>query len=92
MNGYWCCSYCFFNSDSVYRSKPLVFLSLVVGIGTVVSGVVLKFKPLILGGIVLIGFPFYSVLVSESVLLLLYATVIMISYLVPGYALKRSRA
>ena len=72
--------------------NPWFFFPLVVGIGTVVSGVVLKFKPLILGGIVLIGFPFYSVLVSESELLLLYAAVIVISSLVPGYALKRSRA
>ena len=72
--------------------NPWLFFPLVAGIGTIVSGVVLKFNPLILGGIVLIGFPFYSVLVSESELLLLYAAVIMASYLVPGYALKQYRA
>ena len=72
--------------------NPWFFFPLVAGIGTIVSGVVLKFNPLIFGGMVLIGFPFYSVLVNGSWLLLLYAAVIMVSYLVPGYALKRYRA
>ena len=64
--------------------NPWFFFPLVAGIGTIVSGVVLKFNPLIFGGMVLIGFPFYSVLVNGSSLLLLYAAVIMVSYLVPG--------
>ena len=72
--------------------NPWFFFPLVAGIGTIVSGVVLKFNPLIFGGMVLIGFPFYSVLVNASSLLLLYAAVIMVSYLVPGYALKQYRA
>jgi hypothetical protein len=74
------------------RLNPWFFFPLVAGIGTIVSGVVLKFNPLIIGGIVLLGFPFYCVLVEGSYLMLLYAIVIMISYLLPGYALKRHRS
>lgn len=72
--------------------NPWFFFPLVAGIGTIVSGVVLKFDPLIFGGMVLIGFPFYSMFINESSLLLLYASVIMVSYLVPSYALRRYRA
>ena len=72
--------------------NPWVIFPLIAGIGTLVSGFVLKFNPLILGGIVLLGFPLYSALVSGSSLLLLYAAVIIISYLIPGYALKHHRA
>ena len=53
------------------------------------SGAVLRFNPLILGGVVLLAFPFYSVLVSKEALLLLYSGVIVISYLIPGYLLKK---
>lgn len=72
--------------------NPWFFFPLVARVGTIVSGVVFKLNPLIFGGMVLIGFPFYSVLVNGSSLLLLYAAVILVSYLVPGYALKQYRA
>ena len=85
-------NYALLNFSPFIDLNPWFFFPLVAGIGTIVSGVVLKFNPLIFGGMVLIGFPFYSVLVNGSSLLLLYAAVIMVSYLVPGYALKRYRA
>ena len=69
--------------------NPWVFFPIIVGIGTAVSGAVLRFNPLILGGIVLLAFPFYSVFVSKEALLLLYSGVIVISYLIPGYLLKK---
>ena len=72
--------------------NPWFFFPLVARVGTIESGVVLKLNPLIFGGMVLIGFPFYSVLVNGSSLLLLYVAVIIVSCLVPGNALKRSRA
>jgi hypothetical protein len=72
--------------------NPWFLFPLLVGVGTLVSGVVLKFRPLVIGGIVLLGFPFYSIFVSGSSVLLLYAAVIIVSYLVPGYLLKRHQA
>ncbi len=67
---------------------PWFFFPIIAAIGIIVSGVILKFNPLIFGGIVLIAFPFYSKLFNEANILLLYAVVIMITLLIPGYILK----
>ena len=72
--------------------SPWFFFPFIAGLGTVISGVVLKFTPLSLGGILLLAFPFYSVNVGKETLLLLYAMVIIVAYLVPGYLLKRHTA
>ena len=72
--------------------NPWFLFPLLLGVGTLVSGVVLKFRPLVIGGIVLLGFPFYNIFVSGSSVLLLYAAVIIVSYLVPRYLLKRHQA
>ena len=72
--------------------SPWIFFPFIAGLGTVISGVVLKFTPLSLGGILLLAFPFYSVNVGKETLLLLYAMVIIVAYLVPGYLLKRHTA
>ena len=68
---------------------PWFFFPFIAGLGTVVSGVVLKFTPLTLGGIVLLTFPFYSATVSDNSMLLLYAAAIVVSFLIPSYLLKR---
>ena len=72
--------------------SPWFFFPFIAGLGTVISGVVLKFTPLSLGGILLLAFPFYSANVGKETLLLLYAIVIIVAYLVPGYLLKRHTA
>ena len=72
--------------------SPWFFFPFIAGLGTVISGVVLKFTPLSLGGILLLAFPFYSANVGKETLLLLYAMVIIVAYLVPGYLLKRHTA
>ena len=69
--------------------NPWFFFPFVAGLGTVISGVVLKFTPLTLGGILLLAFPFYSANAGKETLILLYATVIIVAYLIPGYLLKR---
>ncbi len=72
--------------------SPWFFFPFIAGLGTIISGVMLKFTPLTLGGILLLAFPVYSVNVSNETLLLLYAAVIILAYLVPGYLLKRKSA
>lgn len=69
--------------------NPWFFFPFIAGLGTVISGVVLKFTPLSLGGILLLAFSFFSANIGKETLLLLYAMVIIVAYLVPGYLLKR---
>tara|TARA_B100000768_G_C11143591_1_gene317155 strand:+ start:296 stop:538 length:243 start_codon:yes stop_codon:yes gene_type:complete len=70
------------------KTDPWFFFPVTAGIGTAVSGAVLRFKPLIFGSVVLLVFPFYRVFVSEEALLVLYAGVIVVSYLIPGFLLR----
>lgn len=72
--------------------NPFFIFPFIAGLGTVVSGVVLRFTPLTLGGIVLLVFPFYSATAGGASLLLFYAAAIVVSYLIPGYLLKRQSA
>jgi len=58
------------------------------GLGTFVSGGILKFKPLILGGIASWIISVVAFFVDPTNVLLLTALSIVIAYLVPGYMLK----
>ncbi|MBN2175444.1 MAG: hypothetical protein JW731_15035 [Bacteroidales bacterium] len=58
------------------------------GLGTFVSGGILKFKPLLLGGIACWVISIIAFFVAPINVLLLTALSIVISYLIPGYMLK----
>jgi hypothetical protein len=58
------------------------------GLGTFVSGGVLKFKPLVIGGIASWIISLIALFVSPINVLLLIALSIIIAYLIPGYLLK----
>jgi hypothetical protein len=58
------------------------------GLGTFVSGGVLKFKPLIIGGIACWIISIIAFLVPPMTVLLLTALSVVVSYLIPGYMLK----
>lgn len=58
------------------------------GMGTFVSGKVLKFKPLIIGGIATWALAIASLFVEPEYGLLAIAISIIIAYLIPGYMLK----
>ena len=65
------------------------------GLGTFISGGMLKFKPLIYGGIasfVLVALTVFipSIVASFNGALMMLAASIIVSYLIPGYLLKRS--
>lgn len=58
------------------------------GLGTFVSGGVLKFKPLIIGGIASWILSVLTFFVAPINILLMMAVSIIIAYLIPGYMLK----
>jgi hypothetical protein len=61
------------------------------GLGTFVSGGILKFKPLIIGGVCCWIIALCAFFVPDEYTLLLVALSISISYLVPGYLLRKVR-
>ena len=65
------------------------------GLGTFISGGLLKFKPLIFGGVASFVLVALSTLIPTLVAdfngaLIMLAVSIIVSYLIPGYMLKRS--
>ena len=58
------------------------------GLGTFVSGGILKFKPLIFGGIISWVLAIVTLYVPEMYSLLMVAMSIIVAYLIPGYMLK----
>jgi hypothetical protein len=58
------------------------------GLGTFVSGGVLKFKPLIIGGIFSWGIAVPTLFIPEIYSLLMVALSIIVAYLIPGYMLN----
>jgi hypothetical protein len=71
-------------SWQVINPLVIVFYAL----GTFVSGGILKFKPLIIGGILAWVIAIIAFLIHSEIQLLLMAAAIVVSYLVPGYMLK----
>lgn len=66
------------------------FFILLYGLGTFVSGRILKFRPLIIGGIVNWVLAVACVLVHYDYQLLIAAAAIFISYIVPGHLLSKN--
>jgi hypothetical protein len=73
------------NKEGWSFSSPLFILFY--GLGTFVSGRLLKFRPLIIGGIINWGLACASAYVSFDYQLLCGAAAILTSYIIPGYLL-----
>ena len=77
-------------------ANSYILVILFYGIGAVISGLILKFRPLIIGGVfsllliaAVLAFP---VLIEQfSDMLLLLAISIVATYLIPGYLLRRKK-
>jgi hypothetical protein len=65
------------------------YLILLYGIGTFLSGVIFKFKPLKVGGIISWGIALVAFFVSFPIQLLLLALTTLVAYLIPGYLIKK---
>lgn len=73
------------------KVQPFTYTLLIGGIGTLVSGLNLQFKPLIAGGILFFIFALISILIPEQYRSLLHGFAVITGYLVPGYLLKYTK-
>lgn len=74
----------------VLQIKPTIFVLIITGIGTLTTGLLIKFKPLIYGGVFFFIFAILSVFIEGSYVLLINALAIFVGYLIPAYLLKKS--
>jgi hypothetical protein len=78
---------------NVYQvNPPFTYTLIIAAIGTLVSGLVMKFQPLIFGGIILFVAAIASVFIADDYKVLLHGVAIIFGYLIPGYLLKLSKA
>jgi hypothetical protein len=66
----------------------LPFYVLFYALGTFVSGKMIKFKPLIIGGIISYALAVVTAFVSYDIQLLLAAVSLLLSYIIPGHLLR----
>ncbi|MCA6380916.1 MAG: hypothetical protein IM613_02510 [Cytophagales bacterium] len=79
----------FFGSFINYQINPIILL--VGSMATLASGVILKFKPLMIGGIIFFVFGLSCFFFSNENQSLLSALAIALGYLIPGYLLKSQK-
>jgi hypothetical protein len=77
--------------NAVETDPPFTYTLLIGGIGTMVSGLVLRFRPLVLGGVLFLLFSVASVFTSDVYKPLLQGIAVIAGYLIPGYLLKYSK-
>ena len=67
---------------------PPPIMLLIAGIATTTSGLLIKFKPVIIGGIAFFIFSIATTFVSNENIALIVGVAIICGYLIPGYFLK----
>jgi hypothetical protein len=72
------------------KVNPTSFILLLTGIGTLISGLTMKFKPLSIGGVLLFVFSIISLYVNNYETLLINGIAIITGFLIPAYLLKKS--
>lgn len=70
--------------------SPTPFILLLTGLPTCASGGVIKFKPLIAGGIIFWAIGTLSFFLWEEFQSLLFSIAILFGYIIPGFMLKKS--
>ena len=70
---------------------PPPIMLLIAGIATTTSGLLIKFKPLIFGGIAFFIFSIATTFVSNENIALIVGIAIICGYLIPGYLLKSAK-
>ena len=76
--------------DTLSYSLILPVCMVMYGVGAFVSGSVLQFKPLTIGGIICWAAAFIAHHVDYEYQLLLMSFAVICSYIIPGYILKKN--
>lgn len=76
----------FFMKSLNFNINPLILI--LAGASTYLSGIVIRFKALIYGGIILWASAVINFLITDELQLLITAAAIVLGYLVPGYCLR----
>lgn len=71
------------------QTDPIPFILVLVGLATFITGVMIRFRPLIFGGILFWVSSVVSVFISGPDILLLNAVAIFLGYIIPGILLNR---
>lgn len=70
---------------------PPPLMLLIAGIATTTSGLLIKYKPMIIGGILFFVFSIATTFVTNEYLSLIVGAAIICGYLIPGYLLKSEK-
>jgi hypothetical protein len=70
---------------------PPPIMLLIAGLATTVSGLFIRFKPLVIGGISFFLFSMAATFVNNEYIALLTSAAIVCGYLIPGYFLKSAK-
>jgi hypothetical protein len=84
-----CFIFWIFGQQIGWQLNPVIIT--LCGVPTLISGIMLRFKPLILGGLTFWIFGSLIFLVDRETQFLLAALAMIVGYLVPGYMLRKSK-
>jgi len=70
---------------------PPPIMLLIAGIATITSGLLIKFRPVIIGGMAFFIFSIAATFVSNEYISLIVGAAIICGYLIPGYFLKSTK-
>ena len=71
---------------------PFTYTMVIGGIGTLMTGLLIRFRPLMAGGIIFLAMAVASVFVADAYKPLMQAAAVLAGYLLPGYLHKNVKA
>jgi hypothetical protein len=74
-----------------WNNPVFPFFILLYGLGTFVSGNIIQFRPLIIGGLLAMGMAIGSVYAEYDYQMLFGAAAILVSYIIPAYILRATK-
>ncbi|MDD2492298.1 MAG: hypothetical protein PHV12_08945 [Bacteroidales bacterium] len=75
-----------------YKAYPILFvIALLVNVGVAISGLVIKFKPVIIAGFLGIALSFVMLMVSGPSQILVYAGFAVLMLIIPGHILNNAK-